>query len=145
MKTLDTRQLNDRLEELETAFNEWKECLTVEQIAEIREEYSVQDEDDISDEEFGWKWEDEVGSDADELKNLTNLREEIGRSWKDGVELIREQDFEEYAQNYAESIGAIDRDGGWPACCIDWERAANQLMMDYSSVDYDGETYYYRG
>ncbi len=142
MKTLDTRQLNDRLEELETAFNEWKECLTVEQIAEIREEYSVPNDDEISDSEFGYAWD---FSDYEELQGLINLREEIGRSWKDGVELIREQDFEEYAQNFAESIGAISGDERWPACCIDWEKAANQLMSDYSSVDYDGETYYYRG
>jgi hypothetical protein len=141
MKTLDSRNLNERLEELQTSFNEWKECLTVEQIAEIKEKLQIPSGENLTDEELGYEWD---FSDYEELKNLLDLREQFGREWFHGVELIREQDFEEYAQNYAERIGAIDRDGGWPACHIDWEAAANSLMMDYSSVDYDGETYYYR-
>ena len=38
---------------------------------------------------------------------------------------------EEYAQDLAESIGAIDSDASWPLSYIDWERAARDLMMDY--------------
>lgn len=142
MKTLDTRKLNSRLEELQTAFNEWKDSLSAENLAEIKEEYSVPDDDEISDSEFGHTWD---FSDYEELQGLINLREEIGREWSDGVELIRERDFTEYAQDYAEGVGAINDDAGWPACHIDWEAAANSLMMDYSSVDYEGETYYFRG
>jgi len=88
MKTLDTRNLQERLEELETAFNEWKDSLSAEQIAEIKGEYLIPDGENLTDEEFGWKWADEVGSDADELKNLIELREEFRREWLDGVELI---------------------------------------------------------
>ena len=42
------------------------------------------------------------------------------------------RDNEEFAEEMAESIGAIDRNAAWPVCYIDWERAANDLMMDYS-------------
>ena len=76
MKILDSRNLNERLEELETAFNEWKDSLTAEQIAEIKEEFHTTE---LDDQDFRWKWEDEVGSDADELKNLIDLREQFGR------------------------------------------------------------------
>lgn len=31
----------------------------------------------------------------------------------------------------------------WPYNCIDWEKAANELKQDYSTVDFEGETYYY--
>ena len=39
---------------------------------------------------------------------------------------------EEFAQEMAEEIGAIDEKAGWPNNCIDWERAARELMYDYS-------------
>lgn len=37
----------------------------------------------------------------------------------------------EFAQQFAEDIGAIDNIGTqWPTYCIDWEYAARDLMMD---------------
>lgn len=59
--------------------------------------------------------------------------------------LIAESDFEEYAEQLAEDIGAINSDAAWPVRCIDWEQAASELAMDYSSIKYDGTDYYYRG
>lgn len=58
--------------------------------------------------------------------------------------LILESDFESYAEELANDIGAIDLDAGWPASYIDWERAARDLSMDYTSVSYDGQDYLYR-
>lgn len=60
------------------------------------------------------------------------------------VTLIRESYFETYARELAEDIGAVSKDAEWPAYCIDWERAANDLLIDYSEVEIDGTTYYYR-
>jgi antirestriction protein len=39
----------------------------------------------------------------------------------------------DFAQETAESIGAIPEDASWPTACIDWEQAARELMMDYAS------------
>lgn len=47
---------------------------------------------------------------------------------------------EEFAQNMAEEIGAIDKNAIWPNNCIDWEFAARELMYDYSTDD----GYYFR-
>lgn len=58
--------------------------------------------------------------------------------------LIPESEFVEYAQQLAEDIGAIDMAGRWPTNCIDWERAANELASDYTSIRYDGDDYYTR-
>jgi antirestriction protein len=58
--------------------------------------------------------------------------------------MIPEYDFSEYAQELAEDIGAITRDAKWPVYCIDWERAARELKMDYASVRVNGTTYYFR-
>lgn len=54
--------------------------------------------------------------------------------------LIPEEDFEEYAQEFAEMLGFTTV---WPATCINWEQAAIALASDYSIVEYDGITYYY--
>jgi len=38
---------------------------------------------------------------------------------------------EEYAQEFAEDTGDIDRNATWPHTCIDWEVATRELMWDY--------------
>jgi len=60
------------------------------------------------------------------------------------VTLIRDSYFENYAQELADGIGAINSDARWPNNCIDWARAARELQADYTSVDFDGETYWCR-
>lgn len=60
------------------------------------------------------------------------------------VTLIRESDFEDYAEQLAEDIGAISREPQWPLQYIDWEKAADALRMDYSSITIDGTEYLYR-
>jgi len=59
--------------------------------------------------------------------------------------LIEESEFEDYARQLAEDIGAIDNDAAWPARCIDWKQAADELRMDYTSVSFDGDDYLVRG
>jgi hypothetical protein len=67
-----------------------------------------------------------------------------GDSWEDGVFFIRDSDFESYAQEFAEDCGFIDASADWPNTCIDWEWAARELRVDYTSVDINGVTYWYR-
>lgn len=59
--------------------------------------------------------------------------------------LIRRTYWVEYAEQLANDIGAVNSDAGWPNNCIDWDKAAEQLEIDYSTVDYDGIEYLYRG
>jgi hypothetical protein len=82
-----------------------------------------------------------------ELENLIDFREEAEGycpDWHHGETLIRDDYFEEYAQELAADIGAIGRDAPWPADHIDWASAAEALKMDYSSADLDGVTYWFR-
>ena len=72
---------------------------------------------------------------------LSNSAED---SPEDGIFLIAEDAFEDYAQELAEDIGAIPDEASWPLYCIDWERAARELSQDYAGVDFDGTTYYFR-
>ena len=58
--------------------------------------------------------------------------------------MVPEYDFEEYAEDFANSIGAISEDFSWPNCHIDWKAAAESLAMDYQYVEFDGTTYLMR-
>ncbi len=87
------------------------------------------------------------GMDDDERDELAMLRDaldEIGSEAVSGVTLIADGYFEKYAQEYAEEIGAISSDASWPLTYIDWEAAANDLQADDTSVEIDGDTYWYR-
>jgi hypothetical protein len=81
-----------------------------------------------------------------ELKALEKLEEEASGSpdWNHGETLIRDSYFEEYAQQLAEDIGAIDKNASWPNDHIDWEAAADALKADYMSADFDGVEYWIR-
>lgn len=84
--------------------------------------------------------------DKEELMALLALQDEAeGYSdWKYGAQLIRDSYFTEYAQNLAEELGYIQPNVTWPYNCIDWDEAADELKVDYTSVEFDGVTYWVR-
>lgn len=129
MSYLDTRDLDNELDELQQRADAEQE---------EREEY-----DDIGDKAEPFSASDPLDDDERErLSSLTTLRDEFdSRDWRDGVTLIPESDFEDYARETAEDIGDIP---DYLAAYIDWERFADAVRMDYSVVEFDGETYYYR-
>lgn len=95
-------------------------------------------------------WDSDNG---EELRELAELIEELrgagggDHQWEGDwfpSELIAEDDFEEYAEELADSIGAVPSDASWPLTCIDWKEAAKQLAQDYSEVEYQGTVYYWR-
>lgn len=86
--------------------------------------------------------------DRNEYDTLVALRDEAASyalDWEYGEALIRDSYFTEYAEQLADDIGAIDRNAGWPLCCIDWDAAAEMLKQDYTCVDFDGVDYWIRG
>jgi hypothetical protein len=100
-------------------------------------------------------WDDEMiaeqdasngGTDLADLRTaLQELRAECeGYGWEYGIGFIRETYFEDYARELASDIGAIDGHASWPLMHIDWEGAARDLAMDYSTCEVDDMTYYWR-
>jgi len=100
-------------------------------------------------------FEDKSGSEYDELSDehtrlLTLLDDLKGyggdEQWRGDrypVTLIRDSYFVEAMQELREEIG--DFPNGVPSYyVIDWEATANNLRVDYSSVEFDGVTYWYR-
>lgn len=119
---IDTRDITDRIEDIGTDLEGLDETSADDaaEVAELREELDV----------------------------LTAIVEEcdeyFGDSFRDGVTLVRDDYFEEYAEQLADDIGAIDKDAGWPLTYIDWAAAAAALQQDYTSIDIDGTTYWGR-
>ena len=87
--------------------------------------------------------ESDEGQELTALKKLTKQGEDFS-DWKYGITLIRDSYFEQYAQELAEDIGAIQPNLSWPYTCIDWKLAARDLQFDYSALEFDGVTYWAR-
>ena len=59
--------------------------------------------------------------------------------------LIPEEDFEDYAQDFAYDVGYASRNDNNPLHgFIDWEGWAESLKDDYQEVTFDGDTYLIR-
>ena len=72
--------------------------------------------------------------------SLNVLFEEISRD----IELIPENEFIDYVQDLLSDIGDLPRNIPW-YIEIDWEATADNIRQDYSQLDFEGETYLYRG
>jgi hypothetical protein len=101
--------------------------------AEKKEEEKSKNEDEkllAKMEEYGID-EDQVNTcraylDAMNIDDLKDFEESYNGQWADD---------EDFAKNMAEDIGSIKDDMNWPYTCIDWKKAARELMMDYTEQD----------
>jgi hypothetical protein len=143
---IDSRDVIARIDELESDLQSRHEAAR-ETWSDTPEDEREEDEEPAADFDQWLKDNAEVEEDASELIALRALAEEASgyaADWQYGEALIRESYFDEYAQQLAEDIGAINRDAQWPNNHIDWEAAADELRQDYTAVDFDGVTYYIR-
>ncbi len=129
---IDSREIIDRITELEEQEEEYQAAL---------DEYN---EDSYNNPQP--KREDYLDEEEQvELEELKELDEAApAADWHWGATMIAESYFETYAETLAEDIGAIDRNANWPLNCIDWEEAASQLKVDYTTVEAFGVTWYVR-
>ena len=116
-------------------------------VEELRDEREAFEESEPS----GVQWASVELDEAEELATLEELLSDLcGRGgdeqWEGDwypVTLVRDSYFQDYAQELAEDCGFASGNK-WPARCVDWEQAARELQMDYSAVEFDGVTYWYR-
>jgi hypothetical protein len=139
---IDSRDIIERIDELEDLLNDDFECPDCEQSEPIP---------DWGEKEVcphcGEGQSIDVYNEREELKTLTQLAsdcKDYSEDWEYGAILIRDTYFQEYAQDLAEDIGAIDSNASWPNTCIDWEQATRELQMDYTSASFDGIDYWVR-
>lgn len=76
-----------------------------------------------------------------ELRRFVNEGEKNFEDWTYGVTFIREDEFEDYAKEYARDVGAVKDDAPWPLDHIDWEAAAEALAEDFEEITLHGTTY----
>lgn len=136
--TIDVRDVIERFETLEEEINDLQSDLEENPLDEDQETIKTK----IS------EWNDENRAEFDLLKSLLDdLRGNGGdEQWRGDwypITLIRDTYFVDAMQELVEDIGDLPKElPGYLA--IDWEETANNLRVDYSSVEYDGITYWYR-
>lgn len=124
---IDSRDVIARIEELET------------DIA-VCEEAAAESGDDPSAHEADYpEWREELAA----LKSLAEEGSNCSVDWVHGETLIRESYWVDYCEELCKDIGDMPRD--IPHYIeIDWEKTADNIAADYSTVDFDGVTYYIR-
>lgn len=145
MKYVDTRdlykrqcELQEELEALESEIEELREDITEDTPADDEVWADItKAKEELAD------WQSEY---QEELDELNALEHEVGDNWMHGETLIPESEFKNYAMDLADDLhGSEVRNASWPFDCIDWDQAADGLRMDYSSCEYQGDTYLFRG
>jgi antirestriction protein len=127
---IDVRDIIERLEELE---------------ALLHEHLAKHDDSCIGD------WAEVSPEEHKELSMLVALMEEMAgyggdEQWRGDwypLTLIRESHFTDYVQEMLEDCGEIPKD--LPHYIhIDWQATARDVQVDYTPIDVDGATYFYR-
>lgn len=153
--TIDSRDVIERISELESALEDrhnearqdWQTQVTESEVNPDAETPHPDDEPAEDFEEWLKVQADNSDDEAAELVALRAFAEEASdvADWQYGEAFIRASYFEEYARDLAEDLyGKELSESRWPFDCIDWERAADELLHDYSGYELDGVTYYAR-
>lgn len=145
---IDSRDVITRIEELESerdtladAIPECERALEDSDASDETERDTLSEELDAARNAVA-EWDADNGDELTTLRAFASEGEGSFSDWYFGVALVRDSYFENYAQEFAEDIGAINRKTFWPHTCIDWKQAADELRHDYSCIDFDGVTYW---
>jgi hypothetical protein len=81
--------------------------------------------------------------DYDEYKELKAICEAEGGEFTSGTTCIKDEYFEEYAEELVQEIG--DMPNGVPSyIVIDWVATAENIKQDYTNFTIGNDTYWYR-
>lgn len=93
------------------------------------------------------EFEDEFLDEYEIIDGILILIDEVesysGDSFED-THFILEEDFEEYCEDLVNDCYDLRDVPQFVKNNIDWEGVANDLRVDYSSVKYNGDTYWFR-
>lgn len=117
----------------------------VERVEEIQDDLDNLDPDCESERDVQEEAREELATlqaALDQMKGYGNSRIH-GVTYPD--QIICKDYFVEYILMWAVDVGYYDDSKGWPYNCIDWDKAAERMEGDYSTIDFDGEEYMYLG
>lgn len=130
---IDSRDVTERLRELEDKRNDLveaqSEATTREDITAARENLE--------------EWDAEYGDELASLRKLNDDGEDASSEWSHGVALIRESYWVDYVQELLEDLGELPKHIPH-YIVIDWDKTADNIRVDYSELEFDGVTFYYR-
>lgn len=147
----DSRDLTEYKEyladELLSSWNDWQEEY-------LNNEYEADDIDEalafidkLADNGFEF-FQDSYSTDIEEYKNINTFCAELSDYSSDfeyGEAIIREDYFTQYAEDFCKDCGLVPSDlSSLIEDNLDWDGIAEDLKQDYTSVEYDGDTYYIR-
>jgi hypothetical protein len=142
-KVFDSRDLIQYRDEIaEDIVNLYNDYMT--EIDEDWEDLDDIDEVNLDEADFVEANEDEV----EEYIAIRNFCDDISRDCSDfewGTSIIHEDYFEDYCRELVEDIGDLPKNlPTYIENNIDWSGVADDLKVDYSEAEYNGDTYYFR-
>lgn len=156
MDIIDTRDLQEEYNELMEARDQIEELES--QISDLEDEIDELDElgpygGENADEELDTLREkldeliyerESIDYDEDRADEIRNIFDEVPDA-EYGATLIEAGSWVEYVKELCEDVGDIPRDlPHYIENAFDWEKVADEIVMDYGMIDFDGNTYYYR-
>lgn len=140
---IDSRNIISRIEELQDEQQALKDA-----VADVEANLSESDEntsdllEELEEANLSLaEWNADAGAELKILEALRKEAEDISDDWEYGCTLVKDSYFEQYAQELAEDISDSNLDR-WPCTCINWKMAYRDLKQNYTSVDFDGVTYW---
>jgi len=139
---IDSRDIEKVIEELESDIETY-----VEEEKEWEEEH-IDSNEQLAETAHTDKQVEDYEDTKEFLAALIGIRDEVNSSeWDYGLTLIADSHFEDYCKELADDLGYLgsrQEEHNPLLDCIDWEQWADMCRQDYSSVEIDGTTFYYR-
>jgi len=135
---IDSREIIERIEELEEERDTFQE--SHDEFCDDEGDSGVEGATEALDALNAWNASDE----AEELKLLLSVQEQAEDccpDWIYGATLIRDSYFNDYMDEMLKDIGDLPKD---LPCYLTVTVDYDALQMDYTSIDFDDETYWVR-
>jgi len=134
---IDSRDVIERIDELEGERNDLSSALSEAQESDSPAQLVGELQRSLE------EWDDANGDELKALKALQDEAEGYAPDWKHGCGLVRYSHWVAYVQEMLEDIGDLPKD--LPHYIeIDWDRTAENIKVDYTTVEFDGVEYFVR-
>lgn len=147
---IDSRDIESYITEMEEDIADIEEAIheMEEEIMELRDDEYMSD-DELADKIYDLEQKiedakneiDAIESELNPVREFAETAKAYSSDWNYGTQIINDDYFVEYAQQVADDMGLGNMDM-WPFDHIDWESAADALKMDYTAVEFNGNTYW---